>query len=129
MNSLEEDESDAWPDEPDEFDPENIGPEIPDTEPTLDESLKATEGVSEELFRAFWAAVLLLNVALAALSIGAMLIYFRSDYRTGGPVLLIGIVAGIATFRYYWGAKTGRYADDDPSNEGATPGQTDERTE
>jgi hypothetical protein len=116
VTPLEEDESDAWPDEPEEFDPESLGPETPDSSPTLSESLGASADVPEELFRAFWAAVLLLNVALAALSIGAMLLYFRGDYGTGVPVLLVGVVAGLATIRYYWGVKTGRYSGQEDSD-------------
>lgn len=129
MNPLEEDESDAWPDEPEEFDPERFGPEIPDSSPTLSESLGASKDVSDGLFRAFWASVLLLNVALAALSIGAMLLYFRGDYGTGGPVLLIGVVASVATFRYYWGVKTGRYTEEGQSDGGETNEPTDGSTE
>ena len=110
MTPLEEDEE-SWPDEPDEFDPDSLGPDPPDSTPTIRESLGAAEDVSDGLFRAFWASVLFLNVALAAISIGLMLIYFRGDYGTGGPVLLIGIVAGLGTARYYWRVKTGYYSD------------------
>ena len=112
MNPIEEDDE-GWPDEPDEFDPDSLGPDPPDSTRSLRESLGATEDVSDDLFRAFWASVLLLNVALAALSIGAMLIYFRGDYETGAPVLLIGTVAALATARYYWRFKTGRYTQSD----------------
>ena len=118
MNPLEEDEDEnAWPDEPDEFDPDSLGPDPPDSTRTIRESLGATENVPDELLRAFWASVLLLNVAIAALSIGAMFIYFRGDYETGFPAVLIGTVAGAATMRYYWGVKTGRYTDKEPENE------------
>jgi hypothetical protein len=127
VTPLEEDESDAWPDEPKEFDPDSLGPDIPDSSPTLGESIGASADVPEELFRAFWAAVLFFNVALAALSIGAMLIYFRGDYGTGVPVLLVGVVAGLATLRYYWGVKAGRYsgsknADSDRTGDSADQG-------
>jgi len=113
VNPLEEDEGNAWPDEPDEFDPDDVGPETPDSTPTLRESFGAAADVSEDLFRAFWASVLFLNVALAALSIGAMLVYFRGDYASGGPALLVGTVAAFATARYYWRVKTGRYSQSD----------------
>lgn len=111
MNPLEEEE-DGWPDEPDEFDPDSLGPDPPDSTRSLRDSLGATEAVPDDLFRAFWASVLLLNVALAALSIGAMFIYFRGDYGTGGLAMLIGAVAAAGTARYYWRFKTGRYATD-----------------
>lgn len=114
MTPIEEEEK-AWPDEPDEFEPDSLGPDPPDSTRSLRESLGATEDVSEDLFRAFWASVLLLNVALAALSIGAMLVYFRGDYASGAPALLIGAVAALATARYYWRFKTGQYTDDSPT--------------
>lgn len=126
MNPIEEDDE-GWPDEPEEFDPDSLGPDPPDSTRSLRESLGATEDVSDDLFRAFWASVLLLNVALAALSIGAMLIYFRGDYGTGAPVSLIGTVAALATARYYWRFKTGRYAQDEDERderETRTPGDT-----
>lgn len=111
MTPFEEDEE-RWPDEPKEFDPDSLGPDPPDPAPESQDSLTAGTEVSDELFRAFWASVLLLNVAIAALAIGALLIYFRGDYSQGGPALLIGGIAAISTARYYWGVKTGRYTND-----------------
>ncbi|MEF8808737.1 DUF7322 domain-containing protein [Natronomonas sp.] len=104
MNPLEDDE-DAWPDEPEEFDPENLGPEAPDASSNIDsrvkESLGATADMEEGLFRAFWGAVVFLNTAVAALSIGAMLVYFRGDWAMGGPALLVGSIAAVFTVRFY----------------------------
>lgn len=123
MTPFEEDER-RWPDEPEEFDPDSLGPDPPDPAPESQDSLTAGTEVSDELFRAFWASVLLLNVAIAALAIGAMLIYFRGDYGRGGPALLIGGIAAISTARYYWGVQTGRYTNeegDDDSAEGDEP--------
>ena len=110
-----EDDEERWPDEPEEFDPDSLGPDPPDPEPDL-ESLTSGSEVSDELFRAFWASVLLLNVAVAALAVGAMLIYFQGDYDRGGPALLIGTVAALSTARYYWGVRTGRYTNEDETN-------------
>lgn len=111
MNPFDEDEE-RWPDEPEEFDPDSLGPDPPEPpDPTSGDSLAATEEVPDGIFRAFWASVLLLNVAMAALAIGAMLIYFQNDYETGSQALLIGLVAALGTARYYWGVKTGRYVD------------------
>lgn len=126
MNPLEEDEENAWPDEPDEFDPDGVGPDPPDSTPTLRESFGAAADVPDDVFRAFWASVLLSNVALAALSLGAMFVYFRGDYANGGPALLVGTVAALATARYYWRVKTGRYAEpeadgDERDAEGSEP--------
>lgn len=111
MNPFDEDEE-RWPDEPEEFDPDSLGPDPPEApDPTSGDALAATEEVPDGIFRAFWASVLLLNVAVAALSIGAMFIYFLGDYRTGAQAILIGVIAALSTARYYWGVKTGRYVD------------------
>lgn len=123
-----EDDEDAWPDEPSEFDPDSLGPdapEPPDPTPEHSEVVEAAEEVPGGLFRAFWASVLSLNVALAALAVGGMMIYFQRDYETGGLVFLIGCVAAAGTLRYYWGVKTGRYG----TENGADDGLTDERGE
>ena len=121
MIPFEEDE-DAWPDEPKEFDPDSLGPDpptSPNAAPSSGESLRASESVPDGLFRAFWASVLLANVALGAISIGAMLIYFQGDYEAGTLALLIGSVAASGTARYYWGVKTGRYNDDGDAEDAA----------
>ncbi|WP_336361223.1 DUF7322 domain-containing protein [Haladaptatus sp. ZSTT2] len=99
MIDLEEEQSDAWPDEPKEFNPDtDIGPEIPSVKmPSSDVS-----DIPDDVFRTFWSLVLTFNVALFALSLGAMLMYFRADYWTGGPVFAIGalsLVYGLAKYR------------------------------
>jgi len=113
VNPLEEEEN-AWPDEPEEFDPDSLGPDPPDSTPHRRSSMTTGKDVPDGLFRAFWTSVLLLNVAIAALSIGAMLIYFLGDYRTGTLALLVGGVAAFGTGKYYWAVKTGRLTDDGP---------------
>lgn len=100
MNPLEDDE-DPWPDEPDEFDPDSLGPETPDVEPEVASSFEAAADVDEDIFRAFWGAVVFLNVGVAALSVGAMLVYFRGDWATGGPAMAIGLVAVAFVGRFY----------------------------
>ena len=111
MSPPDEDEE-RWPDEPTEFDPDSLGPDPPDPTPDRTETLTGGGDVPDELFRAFWASVLFLNVAIAALAIVLMLIYFRGDYGNGVPALLVGSVAALSTGRYYWRVKTGEYADD-----------------
>jgi hypothetical protein len=94
---------DSGPDEPDEFDPDSLGPETSDVEPDLEESFEAAADVDDELFQAFWGAAVFLNIAVAALALGAMLVYFRGDWATGGAALLVGAVAAAFTARYYYG--------------------------
>ena len=93
----------SGPDEPDEFDPDSLGPDPPDVEPDLEESFEAAADVDDDLFRAFWGAAVFLNVAIAALAIGLMLVYFRGDWRNGGGALLVGAVAAVFAARYYFG--------------------------
>ena len=97
----------SGPDEPEEFDPDSLGPERPDVEPDLEESVAALDDVDDELFRAFWGAAVFLNVAVAALSIGLMLVYFRGDWTTGGGALVVGVVAAAFTARFYFGYTRG----------------------
>lgn len=106
------DEDDPWPDEPEEFDPDSLGPEAPDVEPDLEESFRALDDVDDDLFRTFWGAAVFLNVAVAALAIGAMLVYFRGDWTRGGPALVIGAVAAGFTLRFYLGFRRDREGSD-----------------
>ena len=119
MNPLEEDEN-AWPDEPEEFDPDSLGPDPPDSTPRQQRSLVGDESTHPGLEQAFWASVLLLNVAIAAIAIGLMLVYFQSDYQTGLFTILVGFVAAIGTARYYWRVKTGQYTDERDLGESTT---------
>lgn len=118
MDPFEEDDE-AWPDEPSEFDPDSLAPDPPGAAGGTRNSLSAAEDVPEGLFQAFWASVLLLNVALAALAIGAMLIYFQGAYETGTLAVAVGAVAALGTLRYYWAVKTGRYGDSTGGGESA----------
>jgi hypothetical protein len=98
---------DPWPDEPDEDDPErrwgdperdltNV-PEVdvPNSEPGDDVE------VDSELATAFWVSVFFANVALAGLSIGAMLVYFRGDWMFGGAAFAVGLFALVRVYTYY----------------------------
>ena len=100
----------SGPDEPEEFDPDSLGPDVPeapDVEPDLEESFDDVEDVDDELMTAFWGAAFFLNVAIAALSIGLLLLYFRGDVRNGGGAVVIGVVAAVFAARYYLGYTRG----------------------
>lgn len=96
--------SDPWPDEPDEFDPEarwgdpEQDPEARwgDPEAELVEKVTISEpsepdlsGVDSAVSKPFWASVILVNLAVFALSLGPMLIYFRGEWLVG-----LGLVGG-----------------------------------
>lgn len=131
MDASEEDD-DPWPDEPEEFDPDSLGPDPPDPTPEVgsdvEASLGATADVDDDLFRAFWGAVVFLNVALAALALGAMLVYFRGDYSTGTSALAVGLVATVFTVRYYLKGKRTLAAKDDDSDGSESDDDRDEPT-
>lgn len=95
---------DDWVDEPDEYDPESQWgdperdlPSIPDTpEPRVAES-----DVDPEFAMRWWRSVFLANVAVAGLTIGPMLIYFRGMWTVGGGAILLGAVALFRTYQQY----------------------------
>ncbi len=92
---------DDWPDEPDSFDPESLGPATPDVEPDIDDLLDDPEALDDDLMRAFWGAVICLNIAIAAGALGVFLIYFRGQWTPGSIAVGIGVGAGLGTIHYY----------------------------
>ena len=56
---------------------------------------------STELQRKFWSLVLVFNVALGALSIGAMFVGFEGDYQVGGSLLAGGAILAVYGFYKY----------------------------
>lgn len=98
MDPLDEaGDSDPWPDEPDEFDPDSLGPDPP-RPPQVG---TGESDVDRETFRAFWGAVVMANVGLLLPSLGLMLWYFRG-MSTWGPVLVaVGAVSLYRAYRTY----------------------------
>jgi hypothetical protein len=90
------DEANPWPDEPEEFDPTSLGPNVPKA-PTLDEGTEVDEGTA----RAFWSAVILANAGLFAVSIGPMLAYFQGQTTLGAALFVVGAVALGRTYYIY----------------------------
>ncbi|MFC6836203.1 DUF7322 domain-containing protein [Halomarina ordinaria] len=107
MDPLEEDEGDRdpWPDEPDEFDPDSLGPRVEYTTP---DDLSDID-LDRETFNAFWAVVALAKVGLYAGAVGAMLLAFDGDVDLGAPLLLVGLLAlgfGYRRYRRHRGRAT-----------------------
>jgi hypothetical protein len=67
---------------------------------TPDEEGKTIE-VDSRTSRYFWSAVVLANVAVGASSLGLMLIGFRTQWTLGGALVLVGVLAGVRTYRTY----------------------------
>jgi hypothetical protein len=61
-------------------------------------------GISEVdpvVFRTFWGSVLAVDVALAAVPLGLLVIYFRGDWELGGLALAVGAVAAVGAVHFY----------------------------
>jgi hypothetical protein len=65
---------------------------------SLDGDLADVE-VDDRTRKYFWSAVALANIALAAVSVGLMLIGFRGQWALGGGLVLVGLLAGARTYR------------------------------
>lgn len=88
--------------EPDEFDPSSLGPDAPTVDESSGEGVEIdSDEVDEVVLRTFWGSVIALNVAMAAIPLGLLLIYFRGDWELGGLAIAIGCVAAVATVRFY----------------------------
>lgn len=82
-------------------------PEIPSPEDNYDD-------VDSDLRTAFWALVLVFNVSIFAMSLGAMLVIFDANRRLGAQVFLAGLV--VTLYGLYRYRKTKRRIDDGEYN-------------
>lgn len=106
----EADGDDGWPivdergeHEPDEFDPDSLGPDVPEPPEAPSTSSVADADVENpEIARQFWQLVLVFNVALLALSVGAMFVGFRGNLDLGLKVLAVGVLTfALGLYRYH----------------------------
>lgn len=96
MDPFEEDD-DPWPDEPDEFDLDSLGPQV-----DIPEAPDFSEvDVPPELRQTFWLIVVMANVGLLATSLGVMLIAFDGQFRRGALAFAIGMLALVFGYRRY----------------------------
>ena len=88
---------------------ERPGPDPPSVDdPREAVDLEADDDVDELLLRTFWGAVIAVDVAMAAIPLGLLLIYFRGDRVLGGLALAVGFVAAGAAVRCYRTFRTDR---------------------
>jgi hypothetical protein len=100
--------------EPDEFDPDSLGPSVPEAPSPPNPSGK---GASSEVAGLFWVLVLVFNVALLGLALGPMLAYFEGWVDLGIQIFLGGLVLfAYGSYRY---VKFTRNRDDDDADEEA----------
>jgi hypothetical protein len=94
---------------PDPVEIERPGPEPPSVDdPRGAVDLEADDDVDEVLLRTFWGAVIAVDVAMAAIPLGLLLIYVRGDRVLGGLALAVGAVAAGAAVRCYRTFRTDR---------------------
>jgi hypothetical protein len=123
-------DSDAWPDEPDESDPEDRwgDPErdlvnVPSVGGEDDEQ---PVEIDSELASTFWAVVVLVNVGVAGVSLGAMFAYFRGNYLLGAAAAVVGVLALVRAYYSYRGYKSSDAGDTDHADDaGDTDGAGD----
>lgn len=94
--------------EPEEFDPNSLGPGVPT--PTSGDYQSDTAGLFVRL-------VVVFNVALLALSLGPMLAYFEGQVDLGLRIFLAGVILfGYGTYRYVKFERERKARDDDESD-------------
>ncbi len=89
-------------------DPPSLGPDVPEVDvPEVDvpEPGDAVgEDVDVDTAKGFWRLVLIFDVALLALALGPMFVYFRGELRRGGMLVAFGALAflyGVARYREF----------------------------
>ena len=134
-------ESDKWPNEPDEPDPESRwgNPEeelvsIPSVEsPAAVDSGEPGAGVEidSEVAKLFWVSVIYANVALGGVAIGLLLVLFRGQWRVGGGAVAIGCFALYRTYDIYrtYQTEVAGESDESAGSDDPTDDTTTESTE
>ena len=102
--------------------PEEDLPSVPEVENPADR-LPDPADVDPAIQTAFWAAVVYANVALFGVSLGAMLIGFRGQWRWGGAAVLVGLLAAVRTYQTY---RAFRNRDRDEGEEPSPDGDADD---
>ncbi len=79
----------------------DLGPDIPDARPS-NEGFLGPEDASDELIRAFWSLVVLIDVGLLAVTLGILVVVFQGRLYLGGGLLAVGLLAlARGGYRYY----------------------------
>lgn len=85
------------PHEPEEPDPDALGPQVDVPEPPDLEDVD----VPRELFVAFWTVVAMANVAVFGITVGALIIIAFGEWRLGLSGIGVGLVASVVGYRRY----------------------------
>jgi hypothetical protein len=89
--------------------PPSVGPDVPEVdvpEVEIPGSGDAADvgDVDVDTAKGFWRLVLIFDVALLALALGPMFVYFQGDLRRGGMLVAFGVVVflyGVARYREF----------------------------
>lgn len=115
------DDDGDWRDDPDPDLPD-LGPDVPSVDiPSVDtasaESLGAGEDVDSETFRTFWRLVVVMDVALLALAVGPMFVYFRGNWQRGLLLVAFGLTVGLYGVGKYRSYRDGRSAEESATDD------------
>lgn len=89
-----DDEGERSPHEPDEFDPNSLGPDPPE----IPEPSANPGDADPEVRGLFWILVLVANAALIAVSLGLMFIVFQGAWGLGAQLFVAGVVLGVYVY-------------------------------
>lgn len=97
-----DDPENRWDDPEDRWgDPEqDLGPRV--DVPSVGAPGGADVEVPADLRFTFWRVVILVNVGLLGVSLGAMFVYFEGDWRLGGGALAVGALTLGYAYVLYW---------------------------
>ena len=130
-------ESDEWPDEPNEPDPESRWGD-PETDLVSVPSVGAEESdpgskgagieADGEIAKFFWVSVVYANLALGGISVGLLLVGFRGQVVVGGAAVGVGLLACYRTYDVYrrYRAQVVESEDGDGDDRAATGGDGSE---
>jgi len=83
-----------------EFDPEERwGSPEEDLGPRVDVPEVDASDVDDDFAATWWGSVVLANVALGGVAVGAMVGFFTGDWETGGVLVVVGLVAAVGVVR------------------------------
>ncbi|MEF8902228.1 MAG: hypothetical protein V5A25_13565 [Halovenus sp.] len=88
---LDDSSGEKSPHEPEEFDPNSLGPDVPTPPATPSDADSEVRGM-------FWVLVLIANVALMAGSLGLMFIVFQGKWTPGAQLVVVGLVLGLYVY-------------------------------
>ncbi|AFK18546.1 hypothetical protein E6P09_07150 [Haloferax mediterranei ATCC 33500] len=73
--------------------------------------------IDPEAARLFWASVILANIGVAGVAVGAMLIYFRGQTMVGGGLVLLGVGSLVRVYYTHKKFERGDWSSDDDGDE------------